>query len=137
MAYKILLDMDSFIFESRSLYEIIGTFLRDLLEIVFQRRVTEKELQSVLATKGIDTRWIGVLRETRKLFFHETAPWLAIQVDFGPKRFSPILLKNSAVVISKPEDFLSFESLRDIYEGFVNSLTGLHEFVIEEIHRFE
>jgi hypothetical protein len=136
LAYEVLLDMDSFIFESRSLYEIVGAFLRSLLEIDFQQKITEKQLYSILSSKGIDTRWIDLLREARKLFFHETAPWLAIQFESSPKRFSPILLKKSVVKIKAP-DFISFESLRDIYEGFVDSLTGLHEFVMDEIRRFE
>jgi hypothetical protein len=136
LAYELLLDMDSFIFESRSLYEIVGKFLRNLLEAVSQRKITEKQLKAMLSTKGIDTRWIDILRETRQLFFHQTAPWLAIQVDSSPKRYNPILLKKSVVKIDTSE-FVSFESLREIYEGFVNSLTALHDFVMEEIRKLE
>jgi hypothetical protein len=136
LAYEILLDMDSFIFESRSLYELVGAFLRGLLEIVFQRKITEKQLSSLLSSRGIDTRWIDVLRETRKLFFHETAPWLAIQVDSSGKRFNPILLKKSVEKIGKA-DFVGFDSLRDIYEGFVASLIALHDVVMEEIRNVE
>ena len=58
LAYELLLDMDSFIFETRSLYEIVGKFLVALFDILFGRKMTEAELQSMLAAKGIDTRWI-------------------------------------------------------------------------------
>jgi hypothetical protein len=137
LPYELLLDMDSFIFESRSLYEIVGKFLRTLLAVVFKQEVTEKELQAILSDKNIDTRWIGVLRDTRILFFHQTAPWLAIQVDSSTKRFYPILLKKNVIEIKDPDDFVSFESLRDIYEGFVNSLTALHDFIMEKIQQVE
>jgi hypothetical protein len=136
LAYEVLLDMDSFIFESRSLYELLGAFLCGFLEIVLQRKITEKQLHSILTSKGIDTRWIDMLRETRKLFFHETAPWLAIQVDSTPKRFSPILLKKNVVRISR-SDIVGFDALSDIYWGVVNSLDALHGFVMEEIRRVE
>lgn len=137
LAYDLLLDMDSFIFESRSLYEIVGKFLRSFLAIVFKRNITEKELRSILADRQIETRWIDVLRDSRKLFFHQTAPWLAIQVDSNAKRFYPILLKKSIIKIENPDDFVSFDSLREIYDGFVNSLDTLHQFVMEEIRAFE
>ena len=104
---------------------------------MFQRKIDEEELRLILSAKGIDTRWIGVLRDARILFFHQTAPWLAIQLETGPKRFSPILLKRSVVEIGTPDDFISFQSLQDVYEGFVYSLTGLHEFVMGEIRQVE
>jgi len=69
--------MDSFIFETRSLYEIVGKFLVTLFEILFDRKITQEELKSLLSSQGIDTRWIDELRDARILFFHETAPWLA------------------------------------------------------------
>jgi hypothetical protein len=43
-AYELLLDMDSFIFETRSLYEIVVKFLSNLFEIVFGRKVSREEL---------------------------------------------------------------------------------------------
>jgi hypothetical protein len=88
LAYELLLDMDSFIFETRSLYEIVGKFLVALFDILFGRKINEADLQSILAEKGIDTRWITELRESRKLFFHQTAPWLAVQVDQAKTMFN-------------------------------------------------
>jgi hypothetical protein len=69
LAYELLLDIELFIFETRSLYEIVGKFLAELLGTLFNRKVTQKELQTLLASQGIDTRWIDELSEARKLFF--------------------------------------------------------------------
>jgi hypothetical protein len=137
LAYELLLDMESFIFESRSLYEFIGEFLRNLFEIAFQRQMKEKQWISILQRRGIDTCWIDVLSDTRKLFFHETAPWLAIEFQLSPKRFSPILLKRAVQTISGPHDFVSLDELHGIYDGFVHALTELRLFVMEEIRRAE
>lgn len=135
LPYELLLDMDSFIFESRSLYEIMGKFLVELFRILFGRKITEAELKTLLAKRGIDTRWITELQENRKLFFHETAPWLAVQVT-EDRQFDPIMLKRQTTVLT-PDDFVDFSTLREIYEGFVDSATELHRFVIEQIRHYE
>jgi hypothetical protein len=135
--YELLLDMDSFIFETRSLYEIMGKFLVTLFAVLFDRKMTEPELQIVLSGNDIDTRWITVLRENRKLFFHETAPWLGVQVKREKMSFDPILLKRNTATFDDPDDFVSFASLREIYEGFVSSATMLHQFVMDQIRLHE
>jgi hypothetical protein len=125
------------VFETRSLYEIVGKFLVALFQVLFDRKVTEADLQSILSNKGIDTRWINELREGRKLFFHETAPWLAVQVREAQKAFDPVLLKRHILTFDDPNSFGDFETLREIYEGFVNSVTELRRFVLEQVRLAE
>jgi hypothetical protein len=136
LPYELLLDMDAFIFETRSLYEIMGKFLKALCETLFGREIEEAELIAVLLENKIDTRWIAELRENRILFFHQTAPWLAVQVDRENMRFDPILLKRSTTNFN-PDDMVEFATLREIYEGFVESATELHRFIMEQITRHE
>jgi hypothetical protein len=137
LAYELLIDMDSFIFETRSLYEIVGKFLVALFDVLFGREITENNLQSILANRGIDTRWITELRENRKLFFHQTAPWLAVQVDHTKTDFNPVLLKTAAMTFENPDDRLDFDTLHAIYYGFVNSITQLNLFIMEQIRILE
>jgi hypothetical protein len=136
LPYELLLDMDSFIFETRSLYEITGKFLVSLFQLLFNRVVTESELQSLLTIAGIDTRWIAELRENRKLFFHETAPWLAVEVNRDKMRFDPILLKRHTTTFD-PDHFVSFNSLHEVYDGFVNSVTEIRRYIMEQIRLHE
>jgi hypothetical protein len=135
LSYELLLDMDSFVFETRSLYEIMGRFLVALFRALFDRTVTESDLQSLLSSAGIDTRWIAELRENRKLFFHETAPWLAVQVQREHMAFDPILLKKQTTSFDS-SDFVDFATLREIYEGFLKSATELHRYVMEQIRLY-
>jgi hypothetical protein len=137
LPYELLLDMDSFIFETRSLYEIVGKFLVELLRTLFGRALKEADLRSILADNNIDTRWIAELRENRKLFFHETAPWVAVEVEIEKMKFDPILLKRNVITFDDPDSFVSFTQLRDIYDGFVGSVSELHRFVMEQIRLHE
>jgi hypothetical protein len=136
LTYELLLEMDSFVFETRSLYEIMGKFLVALFRALFDRTVTEPELQSLLSTAGTDTRWIAELRENRKLFFHETAPWLAVQVQRENMILDPIFLKKQTSTFDL-DDFVDFATLREIYDGFVNSATELHRYIMEQIRLHE
>ena len=136
LPYELLLDMDSFIFETRSLYEIVGKFLVHLFRALFGKAVTEADLQARLSANGIDTRWIEELRENRKLFFHQTAPWLAVSVGDGMK-FDPVLLKRSVQTFDAPDSFVEFDRLREIYNGFVESVTELNRFILEQIRLHE
>jgi hypothetical protein len=137
LPYELLLDMDSFIFETRPLYEIVGKFLVELFRTLFGRKVTQGDLQSILSSNGIDTRWIAELQENRKLFFHQTAPWVAIEVESGTVKFDPILLKRNVTTFEDPDSFVSFTQLRDIYDGFIGSASELHRFVMEQIRLHE
>lgn len=58
LAYEILLDVDAFIFESRSTYEIVGKFLLDFFDRIFGSKVKENEIIAVQKSEGLDTRWI-------------------------------------------------------------------------------
>lgn len=136
LPYELLLDMDSFIFETRSLYEIMGKFLKALFQILFSRKIEEADLVSVLSNRQIDTRWILELREHRKLFFHDTAPWIAARIERQPMKLDPVLLRTPMTNFD-PNDLIEFEALRDIYNGFVSSTTELHHFIMQEITRYE
>lgn len=133
LAYELLLDMDSFIFETRSLYEIMGAFLRELFRTLLGKAVTESDLQAILSASNIDTRWIAELRENRKLFFHQTAPWVAVSVEGEEKKFAPVMLKRHEHTFDDPSSFVEFARLREIYDGFVASASELHRFVMEQI----
>ena len=137
LPYQLLLDMDSFIFETRSLYEILGKFLVSLFQLLFDKKMTEEELQSLLLAQNIDTRWIGELREARKLFFHETAPWLAVRVGQGKDSYDPVLMKRHTIGFEDPNDLVEFAALREIYDGFVSSVSELHRYVKERIRLAE
>jgi hypothetical protein len=136
--FEILVDLDSFLFESRSTYEIVGHFLKEFFRHILGRDVSQEELQALLKAQGIDTQWIQELRDNRILFFHNTAPWIAIHIlSKRPLRFELVLLKKGAKDAATPEDHLHFEQLQAIYHGFASSLEALQRWVIQQIEDVE
>lgn len=138
LPYEILIDIDSFIYELRSTYEIVGKFVCEFFETILDAHVDESKLQYLLNSKGFDTKWIQELRENRKLFFHETAPWIAVRIlSKEPFQFDLVLLKKNAKNFSNPDDYIHFKKLRCIYRGFASSLGELQQLIIEKIDELE
>ena len=106
--FEILVDLRLIsLFESRSTYEIVGRFLKEFFSHILGRDVSQEELQALLKAEGIDTQWIQELRKNRMLFFHNTAPWLAIHIlSKAPLRFELVLLKKVARDATTPGDRL-------------------------------
>jgi len=133
---EILVEVDSFFFESRSAYEIVGKFLREFFQRIWAEDVSEAEIIRPLEEERIDTRWIKQLRDHRVLFFHHTAPWIALEVvSWEPHRFDLLVLKK--LVPDDPSDVIHFNELVEIYRGFATSMNALHRFVLKRIEEFE
>lgn len=137
LPYKILAEVDSFFFESRSAYEIVGkTFLAEFFDRILAQHVSEAEIIALLEEEQIDTRWIKQLREHRVLFFHHTAPWIALEVvSWEPRQFDLLVLKK--LVPNDPQDVIPFKELVEIYRGFAASMAALRRFVLKRIEEFE
>jgi hypothetical protein len=136
--YALLVDIESFIFESRSLYEILGRFLREFFSRILGLKVDEKQLSIMLQTQGIDTRWISILRDSRILFFHKTAPWLIIEFQsLNPPEFDLLILKRDVKDPLNSDAYYHFKELRDIFEGFKMSMEGINKWVLEQIENYE
>ena len=80
LPYKLLASIDAFVYECRSTYEIVGKFLRRFSETFLATSLSEQEVTAILRDAGLDDRWIPDLADQRKLFFHNTAPWVALRI---------------------------------------------------------
>ncbi len=138
LPYDILIDIESFIFESRSAYEIIGRFLDNFFSHILDQSITQDELIEMLDGRDIDTQWITELSNDRNLFIHETAPWLAVKIaSREPLEIELVILKENIQDFANPEDYIEFDQLRNIYQGFESSLRAIREFIFEKIRQFE
>lgn len=76
LPFEIVADLDAWIFEMRSTYEILYAFVKEFSSCILDRKVKSEEvLKSILHEKGYNSDWIDFLRRTRNLFIHRTAPW--------------------------------------------------------------
>jgi len=76
LLWYLSLDVESFLFEARSAYELFGKFLKAFFQLIFQRAVTEHEVIDAVRPLGSDVSWIPLLKRSRDLFMHNAASWL-------------------------------------------------------------
>ena len=91
----------------------------------------------VLAARDIAIEWIAFLREHRKLFFHEQAPWIGYRVrTIEPFDGDPVFLPD---VDSEPEDAdaITTRDLGMVHRGFGQALNELQVWALAEIERLE
>jgi hypothetical protein len=136
IAYELLADVEAFIFESRSIYEILGKFLVTLHKTIFNRLLSEDDLKTVLRNGGLDVGWTTLLRNERKLFFHDTAPWLALRYDDGSAP-ELLIVRQNVKTLEDPESYARLSDYNQIYSGLAHALDKLQEQILREIERRE
>jgi hypothetical protein len=138
IAYELLADIEAFIFEARSTYEILGKFLGTFSKVIFNQTLTEEDLRTVLREGGLDVAWTTLLQDERILFFHNTAPWLALMFK-DAETDSPELLivRENVKTLDDPESFARLADYYRIYSGLANALDKLQQHILAEIGRYE
>ncbi len=101
------------------------------------QRELEKELTRALKRRDLSIRWINDLREARKLFFHENAPWIAVDSE----KWDLVLMKEN-VLRYDPKTCIDLKTLREIHAGLRAALPAISEWLCErvteeEIQRFK
>jgi hypothetical protein len=137
LPFQLVADIDAFIFETRSAYEILGKYITALFQLLFGRRLTEQDLKQVLRNSGLDHAWTFLLQQERKLFFHNTAPWIAVGLSESGNQYELIILRRNARTLDEPEDYATLSQCNDIFNGFMAALERLRSHILAEIEKFE
>ncbi|MGO9450962.1 MAG: hypothetical protein ACLQDV_07935 [Candidatus Binataceae bacterium] len=137
LSYELLADIEAFIFEARSTYEILGKFLSTFCKVIFNQVLTEEDLKAVLRDRGLDVAWTTLLRDERILFFHETAPWLALMFhDEESVSFELLIVRGNVKTLDDPDNFARLADYNRIYSGLEGALEKLQQYVVSEIDRY-
>lgn len=132
--FVLVADLEAFIFETRSTYEIVGKFIVAFFKYILLKGITEADLIKILEEKGIDVTWIKELQINRITFFHNTAPWIGIKpINDDLARMELLILKKNIKELESADDYVSFDLLRSVYENFGISLNAIQGFLISEI----
>lgn len=136
--YDICVAFDALYFESRSAYEIVGKFVRTFGKKILEENISEKEILQVLINEGQNVEWVEHIRENRKLFFHETAPWIALQIfQRHPLECGLVVMKENLYKFDEPSKFVTQEELSDAWDGFDQSIPTIFNWLNSKIDKFE
>lgn len=140
--FRFAADVDSFIYESRSAYEILRRFIVRCSSNVLGKKMTgpaaERVIEESLELNRHSVSWIGELKGLRERLFHETAVWLAVRIaDTGPESCEFLLLTSSAVDAVQREQYVNWENLRLIFVGLVHSINDTEDWILARIDDLE
>ncbi len=138
LAFEIVADLDAWIFEFRSTYEILYAFVKEFSSRILDRKVNdERVLKAILQAKGYHTDWIDFLNDERNCFIHQTAPWFAIEVTGGTPQYEIVILRRNVHDLEHPKNYVRIEEYRAVHKGFFEALQALHDWIFQEIEKVE
>ncbi len=138
LGHEAMLDFDSFLFESRSAYEITVTFVQRFFDLILGKRLAKgsakEAVEAALRKRAAQTGWIDQLRKTRNRLIHERVAWLALEDTKRKKlRFDPVLLTRTVDRLEDDPNRVSIHECRSIWHGFVGSYGHMEAWLKQEI----
>ncbi len=101
---------------------------------ILNKRISEKDLLAVLRREGHDVAWIEAIREGRKLFFHQTAPWIALQINVRhPLECSLLVMKENLHKFDDPEKYVTQQQLVDAIQGLQRAMWAVQQWLEDQI----
>ena len=138
LPYRILSAVDAFIYEFRSAYEITGKFVRCFGEEILGVELTESKIREIVRDAGISDAWVTDLQDQRKLFFHDTAPWLALRLEsLAPLKVELLVLKHHDRNLADSPSVIPFSRLTAIHAGMLGALQILSNWMVTQVARLD
>lgn len=119
LKFRLLLDIDSLLFEMNSLYELWCELFKALhvhAAKTMPAQTANESVRQVVANGGGSTLWIDELDRERNYFMHRGAPYLA--VDVSRTKYDLLFLKNNVVDLGASNDFVRLSELDSMVQGF-------------------
>lgn len=124
LKYNIICDIDSLLFEINSVCELIKKFFESLYSHA-GKPLNEKKvglkMKSIIENAKQNPSWFSNLDKHRNFFIHKATPYIAIDINSGPGNYELLIMKENLKNFENKEKFITFSSLNEIVQGFLNS----------------
>lgn len=136
--YDICVAIDAFYFEYRSAHEVVGKFIVSFCKNMLNKTIREKELLEVLRKAKVNTEWIETVRNNRKLFFHQTAPWIALEIhQRHPLNCSLLVMKENVREFHDQTTYVTQQQISDTVHHFQDTLMAVRHWLNNQITETE
>jgi hypothetical protein len=134
LPYRLLASIDAFIYEFRSTYEIVGRFLVAFSARILGSQLTEQQVTSLLRESGISDAWVADLADQRKVFFHNTAPWIAVKiVSRRPLACELLILRRNVRDLEGSPEVIEFDRVKAVQTGLFAAMHRLQAWLIDRV----
>jgi hypothetical protein len=133
LKYRLIADIDAFLFEVNSCAELMGRFFQ-LLHAHAGSPIDDKKLsgalRDALAKFEVDGGWFRLLDRNRNFVAHQGTPYLAIDVSDDVK-WELLITKENLTNFDEPEKFFRLAELQAISDGFSSAKVALQKYLME------
>lgn len=129
---QLLVDIDSFLFETNSCCELMKKFLYEIHKH-YGEEIPRNEigsiLQKILIDNGQNPNWFRLLASRRNFFIHEGAPYVSI--DISNKHPDLLIMKENLKTFTNHKKFFRLSDFDSIIKGFSEAIVLLQEYIIK------
>ena len=122
-AHKLIIDIDSFLFEIHASVELIKELTKKVYDIL-GRKVNDinKELMELLLKNGLEKKWFILLDSGRNFFTHNGTPFFAIDYTNSSNRnYDILIMKENLKSFDDDKKFYRLSEFDIIVDGFAKS----------------
>jgi hypothetical protein len=124
LKYRLLIDIDSLLFELNSLCELMGQFFEQL-HILAGTSMPKKNfglsINAVLDNAKQDSSWFVSLDNHRNFFLHNGAPYVAVDISRSLQDTDVLIMKENIKSFDDESKFLRLSDINKIVQGFSGS----------------
>jgi hypothetical protein len=128
---SLLIDIDSFLFETNSCCELMTTFLGEIYKLRGEEIKKEdivKKLRKILIENGQNPNWFIFFDKDRNFFIHEGAPYVAI--DISDDTPDLLIMKENLKSFNDPKKYSRLSELDAVVKGFSEAIGALRNHMI-------
>jgi len=140
LPYSLVADIDSFIFETKSAYELAVKFIGLLLQALHSPKASSNMktlyglISNEITARGGRIDWLQELKDSRDVFIHETTGWPALRVaSLEPLNLEVVLLLRNVIYLDDPSSYISLTTFQAIYHGFCEAFKPIEMWLLSEI----
>jgi hypothetical protein len=138
LLFDICAGVDACFFQWRSLYEVLGKFATAFAKEILDTKISESQLVSVVQGAGVPVDWVSTVRENRKLFFHQTAPWIALEIlTREPLRCGLVIMKENLSSFDDDEKFITEAELIEVSNGLRQAVIAVRGWLEAQVVALE
>jgi hypothetical protein len=138
IAFSLVASLDAFLYEARSAYEMLRTFVIRFTRNILKERCNEGDAEQILKQAVQDSGdsfvWAEDLRRNRAAFFHERAPWIAIEMTSRePRRYELLVINENVADLEKNPNYVRLEQYRRIWSGLQTCAIDMQQWALAKL----
>ena len=133
--HSLLIDIDSFVFETRSCCELIEKLIKQISRH-FKKYFPGIFQEEIPNEWWVKNEWYEDLRNIRIDIFHHTAPYVDIDISDEPK-YDLLFPREDIHNYEQSQNFFSLSNLISMNKGFREGAMYLQDYIIKKIDSVE